>query len=150
MPSPKPQKIGERHKNIPKIKHKLAKASDPAGWTKALRMCLFEYDIHPDHDYTYWDLVEGDLTTFQPGMARFGITDKLWIRATNFTMMVIRNNCEEGPHQLIRLCNTATDAYNRLKTQYENKMVADLGVVLTGITKMEYKDSTPIETHLRK
>lgn len=52
MPSPKPQKIGERHKNIPKIKHKLAKASDFAGWTKALRMCLFEYDIHPDHDYT--------------------------------------------------------------------------------------------------
>ena len=75
-------------------------------------------------------------------MARFGITEKLWIRATNFTMIVICNNCKEGPYQLIRLC------YNRLKTEYENKMVADLGVVLTGITKMEYKDSTPIETHI--
>ena len=81
-------------------------------------------------------------------MFNYGISERLWNKATNFTMLVIRNNCEEGPHQLIRLCDTAAEAYNKLKTQYENKMVADLGVVFSGITKMEYKDSIPIETFI--
>ena len=137
-----------QHKNIPKLKHKLAKASDFAGWTKALKMCLYEYDLHLDCDYSYWDLIEGEFTKYQPAMFNFGISERLWNKTTNFTMLVIRNNCEEGPHQLIRLCNTAAEAYNRLKIQYENKMVADLGVVLTGITKMEYKDFIPIETYM--
>ena len=137
-----------QHKNIPKLKHKLAKASDFAGWTKALKMCLYEYDLHPDYDYSYWDLIQGEFTKYRPAMFNFGISERLWNKATNFTMLVIRNNCEEGPHQLIRLCDTAAEAYNKLKIQYENKMVADLGVVLTGITKMEYKDSIPIESYI--
>ena len=137
-----------QHKNIPKLKHKLAKASDFAGWTKALKMCLYEYDLHPDYDYSYWDLIQGEFTRYRPAMFNFGISERLWNKATNFTMLVIRNNCEEGPHQLIRLCDTAAEAYDKLRTQYENKMVADLGVVLSGITKMEYKDSIPIETYI--
>ena len=137
-----------QHKNIPKLKHKLAKASDFAGWTKALKMCLYEYDLHPDYDYSYWDLIQGDFTKYKPIMFNYGISERLWNKATNFTMLVIRNNCEEGLHQLIRLCDTAAEAYNKLKTQYENKMVADLGVVLAGITKIEYKDSIPIETFI--
>ena len=137
-----------QHKNIPKLKHKLAKASDFAGWTKALKMCLYEYDLHPDYDYSYWDLIQGEFTRYRPAMFNYGISERLWNKATNFTMLVIRNNCEEGPHQLIRLCDTAAEAYNKLKTQYENKLVADLGVVLSGITKMEYKDSIPIETYI--
>ena len=140
--------IENQHKNIPKLKHKLAKASDFAGWTKALKMCLYEYDLHPDYDYSYWDLIQGEFTKYRPAMFNFGISERLWNKATNFTMLVIRNNCEEAPHQLIRLCDTAAEAYNRLKVQYENKMVADLGVVLSGITKMEYKDSIPIETYI--
>ena len=111
-------------------------------------MCLYEYDLHPDYDYSYWDLIQGEFTKYRPAMFNYGISERLWNKATNFTMLVIRNNCEEGPHQLIRLCDTAADAYNKLKTQYENKMVADLGVVLAGITKMEYKDSIPIETYI--
>ena len=111
-------------------------------------MCLYEYDLHPDYDYSYWDLLQGEFTKYRPAMFNYGISERLWNKATNFTMLVIRNNCEEGPHQLIRLCDTAADAYNKLKTQYENKMVADLGVVLAGITKMEYKDSIPIETYI--
>ena len=106
-----------QHKNIPKLKHKLAKASDFAGWTKALKMCLYEYDLHPDYDYSYWDLIQGEFTRYRPAMFNFGISERLWNKATNFTMLVIRNNCEEGPHQLIRLCNTAADAYSKLKTQ---------------------------------
>ena len=137
-----------QHKNIPKLKHKLAKASDFAGWTKALKMCLYEYDLHPDYEHSYWDLIQGDFTKYRPIMFNYGISERLWNKATNFTMLVIRNNCEEGPHQLIRLCDTAAEAYNKLKAQYENKMVADLGVVLSGITKMEYKDSIPIETFI--
>ena len=137
-----------QHKNIPKLKHKLAKASDFAGWTKALKMCLYEYDLHPDYDYSYWDLIPGEFTKYRPAMFNFGISERLWNKATNFTMLVIRNNCEAGPHQLIRLCDTVAEAYNKLKTQYENKMVADLGVVLAGITKIEYKDSIPIETFI--
>ena len=137
-----------QHKNIPKLKHKLAKASDFAGWTKALKMYLYEYDLHPDYDYSYWDLIQGEFTKYKPAMFNFGISERLWNKATNFTMLVIRNNCEEGPHQLIRLCDTAAEAYNKLKVQYENKMVADLGVVLSGITKMEYKDSIPIEAYI--
>ena len=81
-------------------------------------------------------------------MFNYGISERLWNKATNFTMLVIRNNCDEAPHQLIRLCDTAAEAYNKLKTQYENKMVADLGVVLTSITKMEYKDSIHIDTYI--
>ena len=137
-----------QHKNIPKLKHKLAKASDFAGWTKALKMCLYEYDLHPDYDYSYWDLIQGEFTKYRPAMFNFGISERLWNKATNFTMLVLRNNCEESPHQLIQLCDTAAEAYNRLKIQYENKMVADLGVVLTAITKMEYKDSIPIEPYI--
>ena len=139
-----------QHKNIPKLKHKLPKASDFAGWTKALKMCLYEYDLHPDYDDSYWDLIQGEFTKYRPAMFNFGISERLWNKATNFTMLVIRNNCEEGPHQLIRLCDTAAEAYNKLKVQYENKMVADLGVVLSGITKMEYKDSILIETYINK
>ena len=119
-----------QHKNIPKLKHKLAKASDFAGWTKALNMCLYEYDLHPDYDHSYWDLIQGDFTKYRPIMFNYEISERLWNKATNFTMLVIRNNCEEGPHQLIRLCNTAAKAYNKLKAQYENKMVTDVGVVL--------------------
>ena len=137
-----------QHKNIPKLKHKLAKASDFAGWTKALKMCLYEYDLHPDYDHSYWDLIQEDFTKYRPIMFNYGISERLWNKATNFTMLVIRNKCEEGPHQLIRLCDTAAEAYNKLKTQYENKMVADLGVVLSGITKMEYKDSIRIKTFI--
>ena len=140
--------INNQHKNIPKLKHKLAKASDFAGWTKALKMCLYEYDLHPDYDHSYWDLIQGDFTKYRPIMFNYGISERLWNKATNFTMLVIRNNCEEGPHQLIRLCDTAAEAYDKLRTQYENKMVADLGVVLSGITKIEYKDSIPIETYI--
>ena len=55
-----------QHKNIPKLKHKLAKASDFAGWTKALKMCLYEYDLHPDYDHSYWDLIQGDFTKYKP------------------------------------------------------------------------------------
>ena len=77
-----------------------------------------------------------------------GISERLWNKATNFTMLVIRNNCEEGLHQLIRLWDTAAEAYNKLKAQYENRMVADLVVVLSGITKMVYKGSIPINTFI--
>ena len=111
-------------------------------------MCLYEYDLHPDYDYSYWDLIQGEFTKYRPAMFNYGISERLWNKATNFTMLVIRNTCEEGPHQLIRLCDTAAEAYNKLKIQYENKLVADLGVVLSGITKMEYKDSTPIESYI--
>ena len=111
-------------------------------------MCIYEYDLHPDYDYSYWDLIEGEFTKYRPAMFNFGISERLWNKVTNFTMLVIRNNCEEGPHQLIRLCDTAAEAYNRLKVPYENKMVADLEVVLSGITKMQYKDSIPIETYI--
>ena len=54
-----------------------------------MRMCLFEYDVNPELDYTYWDRVEGDLTIYQEGMEAFGISEKAWIRITNFIMMVI-------------------------------------------------------------
>ena len=145
---PAPQTTENQHKNIPKLKHKLAKASDFAGWTKALKMCLYEYDLHPDYDHSYWDLIQRDFTKYRPIMFNYGISERLWNKATNFTMLVIRNNCEEAPHQLIWLCDTAAEAYNKLKTQYENKMVADLGVVLTSITKMEYKESIPIDTYI--
>ena len=111
-------------------------------------MCLYEYDLHPDYDYSYWDLIQGEFTKYQPAMLNYGISERLWNKATNFAMLVIRNNCEEAPHQLIRLSDTAAVAYNRLKVQYENKMVADLGGVLSGITKMEYKDSISIKTYI--
>ena len=137
-----------QHKNISNLKHKLAKASDFIGWTKALKMCLYEYDLHPNYDHSYWDLIHGDFTKYRLIMFNDGISERLWNKATNFTMLVIRNNCEEGLHQLIRLWDTAAEAYNKLKAQYENRMVADLVVVLSGITKMVYKGSIPINTFI--
>ena len=70
-----------QHKNIPKLKHKLAKASDFAGWTKALKMCLYKYDLHPDYDYSYWDLIQGEFTKYRPAMFNFGIVEGLRMAA---------------------------------------------------------------------
>jgi hypothetical protein len=44
-------KTSERHKAIPKIKHKLAEAADFAGWVRSLKMCLYKYNV--DEDYIY-------------------------------------------------------------------------------------------------
>ena len=120
-------RLSNATKQTPKIKHKLAEAADFAGWVRSLKMCLYEYDV--DEEYTYGDLVEGDLEVYDIKMEIDGITQKIWIRATNFIMMVIRNNCEEAPYRIIRLCDTGAEAYKKLRTHYENKIVYDLGVV---------------------
>ena len=112
---PTRQTTENQHKNFLKLKHKLAKVLDFAGWTKALKMCLYEYDLHPNYDYSYRDLIQGEFTKYRPAIFNFGISERLWNKVTNFTMLVIRNNCEEGPHQLIWLCDTAAEAYNKLK-----------------------------------
>ena len=147
QPLPPPFRPNNDHKSIPKLNHKLTGAENFAGWLRELTLCLFMYDITEEH--TYWEVIDGPLST-ESEAVRFGVRTKDWMRATGFILLVIRKNCEDGPFRLIRLSNTAAEALRILKTQYENKMVADLGIALTDITTMAYKDDSQggIEAHI--
>ena len=65
-------------------------------------------------------------------------------------MLTIEKNCELEPHKLVRLCETPAEAFRKLKTHYENKLVADLGLSLRKITKMVFLENDPIEDHIKK
>ena len=75
---------------------------------------------------------------------------KTWMRASAFTMLTIEKNCELEPHKLIRLCETPAEAFRKLKSHYENKLVADLGITLRKITKMVFTESdSKVEDYIK-
>ena len=72
------------------------------------------------------------------------------MKVNAFILLTIRKNSEEGPFRLIRLCSTGSKALRILKTHYENKTEADLGIALTEVTTMTFKEDTQggIDTHI--
>ena len=111
---------------------------------------MYDVDCAID-DYTYWSVVEGDLASWDDDTQKgYGLKLKTWNRMNGFILQTMRLNCEEGPLRLIGLAETASDAFAILKNNYENKQVADLGVALTSVTKMIFKEGTAIKTHIEE
>lgn len=71
-----------------------------------------------------------------------------WVYADNHAYLTIRRNCEKEPHTLICLCKTAYDAYKTLVVHYENKMISDLGIVLSNVTSCKYREEDSIHDHI--
>ena len=147
-PSPKTHDMGR----IPKIRPMLDGAPGFAKWVHGLKIVLMMYDVDCAVDeYTYWSVVEGDLESWdEDTLSGYGLKLKTWNRMNGFILQTMRLNCEEGPLRLIGLAETASDAFVILKNNYENKQVADLGVALTSVTKMTFKEGTAIKTHIEE
>ena len=60
----------------------------------------------------------------------------------------MKGNCEDEPLGLIELCEYAFEAYEVLQTLYENRMVSDLGVIVSGVTKLTYSENISIEAYI--
>ena len=138
---------------IPKLKHVLTGPENFTSWARHLKLALIMYDLYEDDEEspTYWELVDGYFEQWHPIFyEEYGIREKKWLRASAFTMLTIEKNCELEPHKLVRLCETPAEAFRKLKTHYENKLVADLGLSLRKITKMVFSENDPIEDHIKK
>ena len=80
------------------------------------------------------DVVTGDLKEPTPADCMdLGMDYEDWTAADNHAYLTMRRNCEKEPHTLIRLCKTSYDAYKTLVVHYENKMISDLGIVLSNV-----------------
>ena len=104
-----------------------------------LKLELFMYDIDCEGDYTYLDLLEGYLENWDPYFPIelcFHKKTYLWARA--FVILTIDQNCNDDAHRLIRNCTTAASKFQRLWENYENKLVADLGIVISDEVKLTY------------
>ena len=138
--------------SIPKLKHILTGPENFKSWARHLEMALIMYDLYDDEDSsTYWDLVDGYFEKWDPVFRlEYGLSQRNWIRACAFTMLTIEKNCELEPHKLVRLCETPAEAFRKLKSHYENKLVADLGITLRKVTKLVYTENdTKIEDHIK-
>ena len=137
--------------SVPKLKHILTGPENFKSWARHLELALVMYDLYDDDDSpTYWDLVDGYFEKWDPAFQiEYGIREKTWIRASAFTMLTIEKNCELEPHKLVRLCETPAEAFRKLKSHYENKLVADLGITLRKVTKMVFiENDSKIEDHI--
>ena len=135
---------------IPKIRPMLEGAQGFSKWVHGLKIVMMMYDVDCAVDnYTYWSVIEGDLQSWDEDTLKgYGLKLRTWNRMNGFILQTMRLNCEEGPLRLIGLAETASDAFAILKNNYENKQVADLGVALTSVTKMAFKEGTSIKTHI--
>ena len=135
---------------IPKIRPMLKGAEGFSKWVHGLKIVMMMYDVDCAVDqYTYWSVIEGDLESWdEDALKGYGLKLKTWNRMNGFILQTMRLNCEEGPLRLIGLAETASDAFSILNNNYENKQVADLGVALTSVTKLTFKEGTPIKTHI--
>jgi len=52
----------------------------------------------------------------------------------------MKRNCETEVIPIIGLCESAHDAYKKLKARYEAKTIADLGVVIGSVLRATYDD----------
>ena len=60
----------------------------------------------------------------------------------------MKRNCEDEPLGLIELFEYAFEAYEILQTHYGNRMVSDVGVIISGVTKGSYFENITIEAHI--
>ena len=135
---------------IPKIRPMLEGAQGFSKWVHGLKIVMMMYDVDCAVDnYTYWSVIEGDLQSWDEDTLKgYGLKLRTWNQMNGFILQTMRLNCEEGPLRLIGLAETASDAFAILKNNYENKQVADLGVALTSVTKMTFKEGTAIKNHI--
>ena len=112
---------------------------------KYLQMC----EVEGIYRYSYWDVVTRDLKEPTPAdCLDLQMDHEDWVAADNHAYLTMRKNWEKEPHTLIRLCKTSYEAYRILVVHYENKMIADLGIVLSNVTNCKYREEDSIHDHI--
>ena len=118
-------------------------------WAKSLKMLMHMFPVECNYRYNIWHIIEGTLMYNQEEFTDIGLDEDEWYEANYFALLTMKRNCEEEPHGLIELCDYAFEAYEILQTHYENRMVSDLGVIISGVTKSSYSENTTIEAHIQ-
>ena len=144
------KKAGKERKErpIPKL-DKLEGTNDFQSWSNSVKKYLQMCEVEGKYRYSFWDVVTGDLKEPTPvDCLELGMDLEDWTYADNHAYLTIRRNCEKEPHTLIRLCKTSYDAYKTLVVHYENKMISDLGIVLSNVTNCKYREEDLIHDHI--
>ena len=145
---PPPVTTRERQRTIPKMGKKLEGYNFTA-WAKSLKMLMYMFPVECNYRYNIWHIIEGTLMYNQEEFVDIGLDEDEWYEANHFALLTMKRNCEEEPHGLIELCDYAFKAYEILQTHYENRMVSDLGVIISGVTKSSYSENITIEAHIQ-
>ena len=132
----------EKEDPIPKLNHLLTGVDNFARWYQGLKLYLDMKDFDDYGEYSYWDIISGKLIEWDEGAIteNDSISYRKWRKANAFILLTIRKNSEEGPFRLVGLCDTGAEVLKILKTHYENKSEADLGIALTKVTTMTFKE----------
>ena len=145
---PKKREKERKERAIPKL-DKLEGANDFQSWNNSMKKYLQMCEVEGIYRYSYWDVVTGDLKEPTPAdCLDLQMDHEDWVAADNHAYLTMRKNCEKEPHTLIRLCKTSYDAYKTLVVHYENKMIADLGIVLSNVTSCKYREEDSIHDHI--
>ena len=112
-------------------------------------MLMYMFPVECHYRYNIWHIIEGTLVYNLEEFADIGLDEDEWYEANYFALLTMKRNCEEEPLGLIELCDYAFEAYETLQMHYENKMVSDLGVIISGVTKSSYSENITIETHIQ-
>ena len=138
----------ERQRAIPKMGKKL-EGHNFMAWTKSLKMLMYMFSVECHYRYNIWHIIEGTLVYNLEEFIDIGLDEDEWYDANYFALLTMKRNCEEEPLGLIELCDYAFEAYETLQMHYENKMVSDLGVIISGVTKSCYSENITIEAHIQ-
>ena len=123
--------------------------SNFAAWTKSLKMLMFLYPVPCLYKYNVWHIICGDLLFSREEFVDIQLDEDDWFEANYFALLTMKRNCEDEPLGLIELFEYAFEAYEVLQTHYENRMVSDLGVIISGVTKSNYSENITIEAHIQ-
>ena len=123
--------------------------SNFAAWAKSLKMLMFLYPIPCLYKYNVWHIICGDLLYSREEFVDIQLDEDDWFEANYFALLTMKRNCEDEPLGVIELCEYAFEAYEVLQTHYENRMVSDLGVIISGVTKSNYSENITIEAHIQ-
>ena len=145
---PEKREKERKERPIPKV-DKLEGANDFQSWNNSMKKYLQMCEVEGKYRYSFWDVVTGDLKEPTPADCMdLGMDYEDWIAADNHAYLTMKKNCEKEPHTLIRLCKTSYDAYKTLVVYYENKMISDLGIVLSNVTNCKYREEDSIYDHI--
>ena len=145
------RRIVDKEDPIPKLNHLLSGTDNFARWYKGLKLYLEMKDLDAYGEFSYWQIVEGTLEKWDEGIITENedMSYRKWRKANAFILLTIRKNSEEGPFKLIGLCDTGAEGIRILKNHYANRTEADLGIALTDITTICFKEDGPgIESHI--
>ena len=145
---PPPVTTRERQRTIPKMGKKL-EGHNFMAWAKSLKMLMNMFPVECNYRYNMWHIIERTLMYNQEEFIGIWLDKDEWYKANYFALLTMKRNCEEEPDGLIELCDYAFEAYEILQTHYENRMVSDLGVIISGVTKSSYSENITIEAHIQ-